>query len=264
MKILRIFLTIFLIFSLTDLAASEIQWINIITLNEYNITWSYIEGFSGFDSITYKINIDSGQGNNDSLISAWELLKADKEVRRTFKSSLENELDMKINNETSGIELIDIDSTLSPATLGKISNADSIINRFNITYRLKESIFNASSIWFLGEPDSPVTLVLPAGIHVKEVTGMNNSSINTGSHTEITGFFKEISRDRGEIIIYLEKNVSFVAEEPGIMANNTSIEKDENISEPHSGILSRIWKWGIFWIGIIVIILIYVFKVRNL
>lgn len=261
MKIFRIFLSIFLIFTLTDLAASQTQWVNYITVNEYNITWSYTEDFSGFDSIDYKISIDSGLGNNDSFISAWELLKADKEVRKSFKSSIENELDIRINNETSGIELIDIDSSLSQATIGKINTTDTIINRFNITYRLKESIFNASSIWFLGEPDSPVTVVLPAGIDVKEFTGMNNSSINTGSFLEITGFFKEKSQNRGEITLYLEKNASFVA--PGIMANDTSIGKDENISKPISGISSKIRKWGIIGIGIIVIILIYVFKVRK-
>jgi len=263
MKILRLFLSIFLIFTLTDLAASQTQWINNITINEYNITWSYTEGFSGFDSIGYKISIDSGFGNNDSFISAWELLKADKEIRKSLKSSIEHEFDIRINNETSGIELIDIDSTLSQATIGKINNTDTIINRFNVTYRLKESIFNASSIWFLGEPDSPVTLVLPAGIDVKEVTGMNNFSINTDSYSEITGFFKEMSQGRGEITLYLEKNASFVAEKPGIMANDTSFGKDENISKPLSGISSKIRKWSIIGIGIIVIILIYFLKVRK-
>ncbi|MFA4958052.1 MAG: hypothetical protein WC556_13875 [Candidatus Methanoperedens sp.] len=263
MKLLRIFLSIFLIFTLTDPAASQTQWINNITINEYNITWSYTEGFSGFDSIGYKIRIDSDLGNNDSFINAWELLKTDKEVRKSFKSSIENELDIRTNNEISGIELIDIDSTLSQATIGKIDNRDTIINRYNVTYRLKESFFNANSIWFLGEPDSPVTLVLPAGIDVKEVTGMNNSSINTGSHTEITGFFKEMSPGRGEITLYLEKNASFGAEKPVIMANDTSIGKDENISKPLSGISSKIRKLSIIGIGIIVIILIYVYKVKQ-
>ena len=263
MKISNFLLSIFFIFSITDLATAQTQWINNITINEYNITWSYTETFSGFDSIVYKIGIDSALGNNDSFVNAWELLKADKEVRKSFKSSLENELDIKINNETSGIELIDIDSSLSQATIGNISNTDTIINKLNVTYRLKESIFNASSIWFLGEPDSPVTVVLPAGIDVKEITGMNNSSINSVSHTEITGFFKEISKGRGEITLDIEKNASFVAEKTGIMANNTSIGKDENLTKPFSGSSSKIREWSIIGLGIIVIILIYVFKVRK-
>jgi len=98
---------------------------------------------------------------------------------------------------------------------------------------------------------------------VKEVIGMNNSSINIGQHTEITGFFKKMSQDRGEITLYMEKNTSFVIEKPGIMVNETSIGKDENISKPISGISSRIRKWSNIGIGIIVIILIYVFKVRK-
>jgi len=263
MKILRIFLSIFLIFTFTDLAASQTQWINNITINEYNITWSYTEGFSGIDSIRYKISIESDLGDNDSFVNAWELLKVDKEVRKTLKSSIENEFDIRINNETTGIELINIDSTLSQATIGKINNTDTIINRFNITYRLKESIFNASSIWFLGEPNSPVTIVLPAGIDVKEIRGMNNFSINTVTHKEITGFFKEMSQGRGEITLYLEKNASFVAEKPQIMANDTSIGKDENISNPISGLSSTIRKWSIIGLGIIVIILIYIYKVGK-
>jgi len=263
MNLLRILLSIFLIFSLTDLAASEIQWINNITINEYNITWSYTEGFSDFDSIIYKTSIDSALGNNDSFISAWELLKADKEMRKTFKSSLENELDIRINNETSGIEFIDIDSSLSQSMIGKINNTDIIINRLNVTYRLKESIFNASKIWFLGESDSPVTLVMPAGIIVKEVNGMNNSSINTGSHTEITGFFKEISRNRGEITLHLEKNASFVAEEPWIMANNTSIGKNENLTKSVSDISSKIRNISLLFVGLIIILFVYIFKLRK-
>jgi len=263
MKILRIFLSIFLIFTLTDLAASQTQWTNNIIINEYNITWSYTESFSGFASTGYRISIDSGLGNNDSFVNAWELLKADKEVRKMLKSSLENEFDIRINNETSGIELNDIDSTLSPAIIGKTNNTDTIINRFNVTYRLKDSIFNASSIWFLGEPNSLVTVVFPAGIDVKEITGMNNSSINTVTQTEITGFFKEMSQGRGEITLYLEKNASFVAEKPGIIANNSSTGKDENISKPISGTSSKIRNWNIIGIGIIVIVLIYVYKVRK-
>jgi len=244
-----------------DIATAQTQWINNITINEYNITWSYTQSFSGSDSINYKISIDSGLGNNDSFVNLWELLKADKEIRNTLKSSIEKEPDIRINNETSGIELIDIDSSLSQATLGRINNTDTIINRFNVTYRLNESIFNASSIWFLGEPDSPVTLVLPAGIDVKEVSGMNNSSINTGSHQEITGFFKRISQDRGELTLHLEKNASFFAEKPVITVNITSLEKNENASQPFSA--SNNGKKNIIGIGIILILLIYVFKVRK-
>jgi hypothetical protein len=263
MKLSKILISIFLIFSIIDTASAQTRWINNITVNEFNITWSYTESFSGLDSIIYKISIDSGTGNNDSFVNAWELLNADKEVRNSFKSSIENELNIRINNEASGIELIDIDSTLSQATIGKINNTDTIINRFNVTYRLNESIFNASSILFLGEPDSPVTVVLPAGIDVREITGMNNSSINTVSHMEITGFFKEISQDRGEITLHLEKNASFVLENPPIMANNTSIVKDENITEHVHEISSKISNISLLFVGFIIILFIYIFKLRR-
>lgn len=279
MKIVKIIFSIFIIFILTDLASSRPLWINNITINEYNITWSYTENFSDSDSMIYKTGIDSTFGDNDSFISAWELLKADKDIRKTFRTSIENELDIKINNETTGIELIDVDSTLSQSTIGKTHRTDTISNSYNVSYRLKDSIYNASSIWFLGEPNSPVTIVIPVGIDVKEVTGMNNSSINfvnnivnnienntrnnTGIKTEITGYFKQLSHDRGEISLSLEKNVSFVPEAPGIIANNTSIMIDENISNTFSGISSKDMRYSIVGIGIILIILIFVFKVRK-
>ncbi|MCX9084003.1 MAG: hypothetical protein OIN87_04290 [Candidatus Methanoperedens sp.] len=263
MNISKIILSLFLIFSLIDPAIAGTRWINNITVNEYNITWSYTESFSGHDSNVYKVGIDSILGNNDSFISAWELLKADKEVRTTFKSSLETEMDIKINNETSGVELIDIDSTLSQATIGDINNTDTIINTYNVTYRLKDSIFNSSTIWFLGESYSPVTLVFPQGIEIKEVTGMTNASINADPHPEISGFFKELSMDRGEILLTVEKNVSFFEDKIGILTHNTSTLKDENITKPYSWISSTSSKLSIIGIGIICIIFIYVYKLRN-
>jgi len=67
----RLFLFLILLISATDLAAAETRWINNITVSEYNITWGYTETYTGMDSIGYKINIDTGLGNNDSFVNAW-------------------------------------------------------------------------------------------------------------------------------------------------------------------------------------------------
>lgn len=260
---LRLFLSLILLITLTGSAAAETQWINNITVSEYNITWGYTETFTGMDSVGYKISIDTGLGNNDSFVNAWELLKADKEARKTFKSSIENELDIRINNETSGIELIDVDSSLSQSIIGKTHVPDTIENRFNVSYRLKESIFNSSSVWFLGEPKSPVTIILPAGIDVVDISGMDNMTKNIDSHTEVTGFFSRISMERGEITINITKNESYPVNYSEINITENTTEKNENITKPAYGISQKIREWSIIGIGIIFIVLIYVFKVRK-
>ena len=94
-----------ILLSATDLAAAETRWINNITVSEYNITWGYTETFSDMDSIGYKISIDTGLGDNDSFVNAWELLKADKEARNEFKSALENDR-MLVLSITRCVEII--------------------------------------------------------------------------------------------------------------------------------------------------------------
>lgn len=282
MKTLRLFLSIFLLFALIDMAAAEIQWINNITVNEYNITWGYTEIYTGMDSIGYKISIDIGIGNNDSFVNAWEVLKVDKEERKRFKNAIENELDVRINNETSGIELIDVDSSLSQAIIGNTHTQDTIENRYKVNYRLKESIYNASSIWFLGEPKSPVTIILPQGIDIVGTSGIDNETKITDSHIEVTGFFSNLSDKRGEITINITKNESYnvTATESNITEmNNTTelnniteipsagtnenVKKDGNITKPASEISKKIRNWSIFGTGIVFIVILYIFKVRK-
>lgn len=261
---LRLFLALIFIISATDFAAAETRWINNITVSEYNITWGYTETFTDMDSIGYKISIDTGLGDNDSFVNAWELLKADKEARNEFKNALENELDIRINNETTGIEMTDVDSSLSQSIIGKTHVPDTIENRFKVTYKLKESIFNASRIWFLGEPKSPVSIILPAGIDVVDISGMDNITKNIDSNTEVTGFFSKLSKERGEITINITKNASYQVNfsKSNITEVNTT-ENNENITKPASEISQKIREWSIIGIGIIFIVLIYVFRVRK-
>jgi len=264
MKILRIFFSIILLFTVTGLATAETQWINNITINEYNISWGYTEVLTDLDSIAYRMNLDSTIGNNDSFINAWELLKADQDARKKFKNDIEKEPGIRINNETSGIELIDVNSSLSQAIIGKTNISDTVENRFGITYRLKESIYNASSIWFLGEPESPVTIILPAGIDILGISGIDNETGNTGSNTKITGYFSNLSNRRGEITVNITKNASYTVNSPeSNLTEATSNESNENITKPASEISKKIREWGIVGTGIVFIILIYFFKIRK-
>ena len=239
-------------------------WTNNITVNKYNMTWGYTETFTGNDSILYRFYIDKELGNNDSFINAWEVLKADKEMRKKLQSLIDMEHDVKINNDSVGVEVIDIDSTLSPELLGKTHNADGVVNRYDVTYRFKDSILNASSIWFLGQANTSVTIFLPEGVDVTDISGMSNVSKNITDHTEISGFFKGISFERGEITLSLEKNTSVKLPEINITSTaGTDNLTEGNVSKPLVETISRIRDASILAVGAIIIILVYIFKVKR-
>lgn len=249
--------------------AAERMWVNNITVNEYNMTWGYNETFSGIDSIAYRISIDSVIGNNDSFISAWELLKADREMRKGLSESIGNEQDVRINNSTGGIQMLDVDSALSPETIGRTHSPDTIVNKYNVTYRFKDSVLNASSIWFLGEANTSVTIIMPPGIDVINISGMRNFSLNNDTgHSEISGIFATVSKERGEIALALARNTSF--RPPQINVSNTTspaVNATEsaagNFTRPVKELSSKIRAATIVIAGAAIITLIYIFKLRR-
>ncbi len=255
-----IFASLVLMLLTAGAAAAESQWVNSITVGEYSMTWDYTESFSGNDAIIFRAYIDGEFGNNDSFVNAWELLKADKEIRNKFQISIDKEFDVRINNESAGIQVIDIDSTLSPGIIGNIYSADAVINRYNVAYRWKDSIFNASSIWFLGQAKSPVTIILPPGMDVVNTSGINNLTKNISTHTELAGFFSEVSGDRGEITINFIKNTTSHAE-PQVNATNVNVT--ETVTHPVKKVALTIRNVTILAAGFAIILLIYVFKVRK-
>lgn len=254
-----VLLALILITLSSSTGAAERGWVNHIAIGEYDIIWSYTEIFSGADSIVYRASIDEEFGDNDSFIASWELLKLDKEMRKRLRSSIDSEFDVRIDNETGGIEVIDVDASLSTGIIGKTHLSDTIVNRYRVSYRFKNSIFNASSIWFLGQARSPVTITLLPGLDVTDVRGMDNV---TKTHKEISGFFTEISpnvsRDRGEITLSLLKNTS-VKVSPEIYILNVTVQKNA----PVDGIISKIRDVSLLGLGILLILWIYVFKIRK-
>ncbi len=263
---MRFFLALVIIAMSAGAGSAGHLWMNNITVNEYNMTWSYKEAFTGADSVAYRVSIDSGLGNNDSFISAWELLNADRMMRKSLKSAIDKELDVRINNETGGVEVLDVDSTLSPDAIGKTHSMDAIVNWYNVTYRFKESILNASSIWFLGQSNSPVTVVMLPGVDVVNSSGMNNISKNISNHSEITGFFKGMTMDRGEVTLYLARNTSYKVPEINV-SNVTSPVPTENLTgnstKSTKEVASKARNATIIIAAFVIIILIYVFKVKR-
>ena len=262
---MRILIALVLIVLTSGAGSAERLWVNNITVDEYNMVWGYTETFTGVDSIAYRIDIDTEIGNNDSFINAWELLKTDKEMRKKLRSAIDNEFDVRIktplNTGNNGIEVVDVDSSLSPGIIGKTHIDDTIVNKYRVTYRWKDSIFNASSIWFLGQAKSPVTIILPAGIDVTNISGMDNVTKNIGARTGITGFFTEVSGDRGEITLNLTRNTSMLVQ-PQVNATNVT-STGEEITKPVTEIASKIRDASLLIAGIALVLVIYIFKVRK-
>lgn len=262
---MRTLLVLFIIIFSVNSVAGESLWVNNITVNENDMTWGYTETISGVQAVVYRINLDAGFGDNDSFINSWEILKYDKKRRESLRGSIEEEFDVKLDNSSSGIELIDIDAKLSNDAIGKTHSAGQIENRFNVTYRFKESILNKSSIWFLGQALTPVTITLPPGVDVTGVMGMENIT-NSSEHTVISGIFKKISEDRGEITLYLQENESF--KEMVINATvNATPGIEGNVTEPDDGslkeLMPKIRYISLGFLFALVVLLIYVFKVRK-
>jgi hypothetical protein len=241
--------------------------VNNITVNEFSLTWSYNETFSGADSIVFRMNIDSGFGDNDSFVNVWEVLLADKELRKEFKTSIEKEPDVRINNETHGIYLVDVDAALSPEIIGKTHIFDTITNKYITTYKFDNSILNAESIWFTGKAKTPVTILMPQGVDVVNISGMDNVTINCTDHAEISGFFKERSKDKGEITLTLSRNASFIKKEingsNASNASNVTSTAPEDETNPLFEMLAWIRNVTIIVAGLVIISLIYIFKIRK-
>jgi ABC-type Na+ efflux pump permease subunit len=166
--------------------------------------------------------------------------------------------------------VLDVDSMLSPQTIGKTHSSDAIVNRYNVSYRFKDSIINASSIWFLGQADNPVTITMPPGIDVVNISGMNNVTENNTDHAEISGFFKGITKERGEITLYLSRNTSYsIARMNASNVTSSALEENAtenttvNVTKPVKEIASKIRDASIAIAGIVIIILIFVFKVKR-
>ncbi len=259
---MRVFLAFFVIALMAGAGEGGILWANNITLNEYDMTWSYEENITGADAIAFRVKIDSGFGDNDSFVNAWEVLLEDKQLRKEYRSIIEKEMDVRINNKTDGIYLVDVDATLSPDVIGKTHLSDAVVNRYTTSYRFDTSVLNAGSIWFMGKSGTHVTILMPQGVDVKNISGVSNATINITDHTEISGFFNDISKDRGEITLNISRNTSFIKKEINSTPNVTSPEKT-NQTKPVFEILSWIRDASIVTVGLVIILMIYVFRIRK-
>ena len=161
-------------------ASAEYNWSNQVTIYSDGMEWQYTEQLSDMDSYVFKYDIDKKQGNKDHFVSTWELMKADKRMRERFRDSIEREMDVKIDNSSLGIKVLDIDASLSKNALGKVKGMTELTNTYQVTYSFPGGLpENGSTIWLLGEPGSLLSVNFPEGTQIISTKGIDNVSIGT-------------------------------------------------------------------------------------
>lgn len=161
-------------------ASAEYNWSNQITIHPEGMEWQYTEELSDMDSFVFKYGIDNRQGNKDHFVSTWELMKADKRMRERFRDAIEREMDVRIDNSSLGIEVLDIDASLSNNALGNVESMTELTNIYRVTYSFPGGLLeNGSTIWFLGEPGSLLSVGFPEGTQIISTKGIDNVSIGT-------------------------------------------------------------------------------------
>ena len=172
-------------------ASAEYNWSNQITIYSGGMEWQYTEELSDMDSYVFKYYIDDKQGNKDHFVSTWELMKADKRMRERFRDAIERETDVRINNSSLGIEVLDIDASLSNNALGPVESMTELTNTYRVTYSFPGGLLeNGSTIWFLGEPGSLLSVNFPEGTQIISTKGIDNVSIRT---SDLSGKFGAIN-----------------------------------------------------------------------
>lgn len=212
-------------------AFAGFNWENNITVGNDGMTWRYTEQYTEDNFVFYKSYIDVDLGNDDDYVSAWELLKVDSITREAFYDSIINDMDVKINNSSTGIHLSEIDSSISEDALGKVYRRGDVTNYYKVMYSFDGSLTElGTNIWFLAEPETNMTITFPAGIEITSIEGIENTT--TTVHNRTTTLIGTIGFE-GEITIGYAENVTLKTSAPEPDGNVTSIpDAVEEPSEP--------------------------------
>lgn len=215
MKVYNLFLTGFLLITLfmpaflAEPCIAAFVPSNNITVERDGMTWGYQEQVTGNDSVIFRSFIDMEAGDSDKFVNAWEILKAENILRDQMKESIKTKPDVKLNGTSEFVNLTDIDFLVSEDALGKIGK-ESLINNFAlVSYTFEKGIDQDTNIWFMGTPNSNVTINLPAGFDVERTEGLNNESKESeNNYTVLKGSFGP----EKNITIWISENESYKAE----------------------------------------------------
>ncbi len=205
-------------------AAFELS--NNITLERDGMTWEYQEQITGNEAVLFRNFIDLQAGNDDNFVNAWEILKAETVLRDQMKEAVKTKPDVKLNGTSEPVKVTDADFWLSKEALGKVEKNSSITNSASVSYIFEKETGQGTEIWFMGTPNSGVTITLPVGLDVKRAEGLENKSQESGNNrTVLKGNFGP----QKNITIWISENENSKA---GEQAGEGNSEQDiENKSE---------------------------------
>lgn len=153
-----------------------------ITLEKDGMTWDYTETYSGNRSVIFKKYVDMEFGNKDGFVSAWELLKADVSMTRAFRTSIEDNMDVRIDNSSENVVLLGVETDMSSELLGITDEESYIVSKYEVSYDFKIPLDESGSVlWFQGEPKTDITINLPEGMEIVSIDGIENESVEEAS-----------------------------------------------------------------------------------
>jgi hypothetical protein len=218
---------------------------NNITLERNGMTWGYQEQITGNESVVFRNFIDLQAGNSDRFVNAWEILKVESVLRNQMKETVKTKPDVKLNGTSEFVNVTDIDYLVSKDALGNTGKNSLITNFATVSYIFEKQIDQDTNIWFMGTPNSYVTINLPAGFDVERTEGLNNESKESGNkHTVLKGNFSP----EKNITIWISENESYKAEmqerERSIEQNaenktNETVNKTETVGKAVEAVEAR-------------------------
>ena len=182
------------------------DWDNKITVGPDSMSWEYTESYSGDHSVIFKKFIDSDLGNDDGFVSAWELLKIDVKSRKTFSDSINEEMDVGIDDSSDMVKLLSVESDLSYELVGPVNSSRKIVNTYETFYSFDESLPSNGSIWFRGQSRTDVSVTMPEGFNITGYEGIDESK------TEMEGTRETVSGTFGDEGVVTVNFVIFAAE----------------------------------------------------
>jgi hypothetical protein len=167
-------------------AGAAYGWDNSITLEKDGMTWDYTETYSGNRSVIFKKYVDMEFGNEDGFVSAWELLKADVSMSKAFRKSIEDNMDVRIDNSSENVVLLGVETDMSSELLGIADEESDIISKYEVSYDFKIPLDESGSVlWFQGEPKTDITINLPEGMEIVSIDGIESESVGEASRGTI-------------------------------------------------------------------------------
>lgn len=194
---------------------------NNITLERDGMTWGYTEHITESNATSFRSFIDFQEGDSNKFVNAWEILKTEIFMRDNMKGSIAKEPDVKLNGTPEYVKTTDIDFIIPEEALGKTEKNSSITSSAIVSYIFEKNISSGTDIWFMGTPNSSVTIILPAGFDATKTEGLDNKS--TAFENNRTVFKGNFSSGKN-LTLWISENRSFKAE----LQNSEGKEEDKS------------------------------------